>query len=200
MNEAPKAESSQGNNFDLARLKRLFGPPVLLGNERMKDFDEYATEILTDQEPGGAVMATLVWQYIVESWDRMRLMRYQSRTVQGKILSARSQLNSTSQRDREEEATNSFEAAIPAYEKLDSLISEANKREAILLVQISLYSVAAAERLARKQALEEKKIELAERKRRERNERAIEHFFKTREEKEAAERSKRLANKGTEHD
>jgi hypothetical protein len=99
MNEAPKAESSQGNNFDLARLKRLFGPPVLLGNERMKDFDEYATEILTDQEPGGAVMATLVWQYIVESWDRMRLMRYQSRTVQGKILSARSQLNSTSQRD-----------------------------------------------------------------------------------------------------
>ena len=166
----------------------------------MKDFDEYATEDLTDQEPGGAVMATLVWQYIVESWDRMRLMRYQSRTVQGKILSARSQLNSTSQRDREEEATNSFERAIPAYEKLDSLISEANKKEKQYCLSKFHCTAWPLPKDLLQQALEEKKIELAERKRRERNERAIEHFFKTRKKKRAAERSKGLANKGTEHD
>ena len=119
---------------------------------------------------------------ILESWCRMRLMRYQPRTVQAKILSTRSQLNSTGQRDRKEEATNSFEAAIPAYEKLDYLISEATKREAILLAQFHC-TAWPLRRIARKQALEEKKIELAERKRRERNERAIEHFFKTRQEK-----------------
>lgn len=187
MNGKRTADLPTGNAFDVARLKRLFGPPVLLGNEKMKEFDEYATEVLRDHAPRDLLMATLVWEFILESWERMRLMRLQSRKVQAQILDKRSGSDHRTKQHSEEEATDGLYGVLNSYDKVDRLISEATKRETALLRQIAAYDLAATERAARNYAKEEKRIELKERKKQLKLERAVEHFFKMREERKAAE-------------
>jgi hypothetical protein len=172
--------------FDLPKMKRLFGEPVLLGGEKMRDFDDHANTIITDFEVGNAILAALVYNFILESFKRMRLMRHQSRAMQARILQDRSGTSSTNRKDRETEVTTAMAAKIDLFAKFDYLISEATKREAILLQQIAMQSAFLADKLSRQTAQEQTRIEFAERKNRLRRQKAIDNFYKRTEQEQAA--------------
>ncbi len=131
--------------FDLAKMKRLFGEPTLLGGEKMRAFDDYANSIINDFEVGDTMMAALVYNFIIESFNRMRLMRHQSRAIQARILQDRSATSPANRQDRETEVTAAMAAKIDLFGQFDCLISEATKREAILLQQISIQSALLAD-------------------------------------------------------
>ena len=46
-------------SFDLAKMKRYFGEPFLLGDERIEDFDEYALAMASSLDPTDAAAHAL---------------------------------------------------------------------------------------------------------------------------------------------
>ena len=73
--------SKEVSKIDLAKMKRWFGPPPLLGGEKPKDFANYVRMLAECMEPDDQVIATLVYQYAIESYTHMRLMRYQAQAI-----------------------------------------------------------------------------------------------------------------------
>jgi hypothetical protein len=63
--------------FDLDRMKRLLGKPVLLGAEKWEDFDEFALAMAASLDPGDMAAHALVYHYVMETWVLMRLRRLQ---------------------------------------------------------------------------------------------------------------------------
>jgi hypothetical protein len=197
MNQSTQVTAGQSpiveRKLDLAWMKKTFGEPVLVGHEKMEDFDDYANSMLYDLAPTNAVVAGLTWQFIVQSFCRMRLMRLQSRAVQAQILRSRP-TNKIADKDADDEAAAALANKVKTFAGIDYLISEATKRETALLHQISYFKLAIAQSLARNLELQEKQIDLEERKVRLRKEEELQEFMRKRElergEKEAEERTK----------
>jgi hypothetical protein len=67
-----------GNGVDLATLIRLFGPPPLLGNEKLEHFGEMMNRLIACMSPEDFVVSVFVYQVGIETWCGMRWRRYQT--------------------------------------------------------------------------------------------------------------------------
>jgi hypothetical protein len=80
-NKSMQHNRKSAPKVDLTKLKRWFGAPPLLGNEGEKDFAEYVGMLAECMELDDQVVETLVYQYAIESYTYMRLVRYQAQAV-----------------------------------------------------------------------------------------------------------------------
>ena len=146
--------------FDLKLLKRRLGEPILLGDERMEDFDDYALAMAECLLPGDEVAAVQVYHFIYEGWTLMRLRRLQGHVMRIKAALA----NPGNDRiprvsEKEERAVLAINGGFDSFAKFDFLISQSAKRQSDLLNQIGWYRAELAEALRKKQNLEEQAIE-----------------------------------------
>ena len=70
-----RKNSKGSRKIDLARLKRWFGAPPLLGHENQKDFDDYVNKLAECLEPDDHLADVLVYHFAIESWMYMFLVR-----------------------------------------------------------------------------------------------------------------------------
>jgi hypothetical protein len=151
--------------FDLKLLKRRLGPPILLGDERMEDFDDYALAMAECLLPGDEIAAVLVYHYIYENWLLMRLRRLQGHVMRikaGLAKSGKERIPRVS--EDEERAVLAIKGGFDSFIKFDLLITQSAKRVSDILNQIGWYRADLAEALRKKQDLEEQAVE-TERKR-----------------------------------
>ena len=159
--------ASTYQKFDLPKMKRLFGEPILIGDERMQDFEEYALAMAESLDPGDAAAHALVWQYILESHWYMRLLRFQGHAArrdgmsveQADEAAGKAQISAS-----EAKAFTGLERAFATLGNFDTLISQVAKRLRSLLMQIAMHRVALAEALKRKLELEERNVDVEYRK------------------------------------
>jgi hypothetical protein len=150
-------------SFDLAKMKRYFGEPFLLGDERMEDFDEYALAMASSLDPTDAAAHALTWQYIVESHWYMRLLRYRGHSARHNGLSVENAAEAAKKARTSESEAKSFLALRDAFDKneqFDFLISQAMKRMASILTQLAMHRVSLAEALKRRFEIEERGVEV----------------------------------------
>jgi hypothetical protein len=146
--------------FDLKLLKRRLGQPMLLGDERMEDFDDYARAIAECLLPGDEVAAVQVYHFVYEGWNSMRWRRLQGHVMRVKAALAnpgKDRIPRVS--EKEERAVLAINGGFDSFAKFDFLISQSAKRQSDLLTQIGWYRAELAEALRKKQNLEEQAIE-----------------------------------------
>ena len=137
--------------FDIAKMMRLLGGPVLLGRETAADFVEFANAIAASLEPEDAAAHTLVYLYIVEFWCHMRLVRMQGHLARHHGLRATNvQETSASAKISKKEALAllGMNGALDDYKILDELITASNNRLARLMAQIAMHRVALAQKMS----------------------------------------------------
>jgi hypothetical protein len=145
--------------FDLKTLKRRLGEPILLGDERMENFDDYAHAMAECLLPGDEIAAVQVYHFIYESWALMRWRRLQGHVIRIKAAIAKPGGDRLPQvSEKEERAVLAINGGFDSFAKFDFLISQSAKRQADLLNQIAWYRAELAEALRKKQELEEQAV------------------------------------------
>ena len=155
--------STTSNPFDLERMKRLFGTPVLIGDETMRDFDEFARDMAASLEPGDAAAHSLTYQYILESHWYMRLLRFRGHSNRYRKMSiahSKACANEAKTSPAEARALLVFEEAFDKASKIDFLINQASKRLSSLLLQLAMYRTALAEHLRKAHEREERDLDI----------------------------------------
>ena len=159
-NTQPKRQA-----FDLSLLKRLLGEPVLLGDETMENFDEFALSMASCLEPGDMAAHVLVYQYIMEVWLEMRLRRLQGHLIRLHGINIENQGKLAEVLKTSEAEANAFSAqqsAHAAQVRVNYLLTQTTKRIHSILGQISLYRMALAEKMRLQLDIEERRLRLRE--------------------------------------
>ena len=145
--------------FDLKTLKRRLASPVLLGDERMEDFDDYAASIAECLLPGDEVAAVQVYHFVYEGWSLMRWRRLQGHVMRVKAAIAKPGTDRVPRvSEKEERAVLAINGGFDSFARFEFLISQSAKRQADLLNQIAWYRAELAEALRKKQNLEEQAV------------------------------------------
>jgi hypothetical protein len=155
--------AKERTSFDFTKMKRYFGEPVLLGDERIEDFDEYAIAMASSLEPADAAAHALTYQYILESHWYMRLVRYRGHLARYNNLSVEKAAEVAKKaRTSAAEAKSllAMQEAFEKNEKFDFLVSQVLKRMASILAQIAMHRISLADALRRRFDVEERNIEL----------------------------------------
>ena len=153
----------QNETFDLPLMKRLLGEPVLLGDETMENFDEFAIAVASSLEPGDMAAHVLVFQYIMETWVEMRLRRLQGHLnrLHGVNVDNHSELAKTlGTSEAEAKAFAAQQRAHAALTATDNLLTQTTKRAQGILNQIALHRIALAERIRVQIDIEERRLKI----------------------------------------
>lgn len=70
------------NGCDLATLIKLFGPPPLIGTEKLERFGEMMNQLLACIGSEDVMVAYLIYEAAIETWRIMRWKRYQALMIQ----------------------------------------------------------------------------------------------------------------------
>lgn len=183
------ADSPQ--QFDLDRMKRLLGEPVLLGDEKLEDFDEFALAMAASLDPGDMAAHVLVYQYVMETWVLMRLRRLQGHLNRLFSINVEKhdQLAKMARTTKAEaEAFAAQQTAHTAHVKLDFLITQSAKRSYSIHAQIAMYRIALGEKFKIQLDIEERRLRIKETEYLDRGEEELQSLIA---EKEAARATKR---------
>jgi hypothetical protein len=159
--------------FDLARMKRLLGGPVLLGAEKMEDFDEFAHAMAASLDPGDMAAQALVYHYVMETWLLMRFRRLQGHVNRLHGINVENQAELAKATRTGDAEAQAFAAQVSSHAtdvKIDFLLTQSAKRSHILLAQIAMYRVALAEKLRMQLDFEERQWKIKEMQRLEKEE------------------------------
>jgi hypothetical protein len=181
--------------FDLAKMKRLFGGPALIGDETMEDFDEFAAEMVESLQPGDAAAHVLAYQYILESHWYMRLLRFRGHSNRYRNMSA-GDANAAARRamtsGAEAKAFLGLEEALDMAAQINFLIAQALKRLGSLLLQLAMHRAALADSFRKALEREELGLEIELKSAQVRLERELQARIA---EKEQAQHERRLAER-----
>jgi hypothetical protein len=153
------------DQFNLARMKRLLGAPVLLGEEKMEHFDEFALAMAASLDPGDMAAHVLVYQYVMETWTLMRLRRLQGHLnrLYGINVDNQAELAKvTGTSEAEAKAFAAQQTAHAAHVKVDLLLTQSAKRSHNIHLQITMCRAALAEKLKIQLDIEERQRRIKE--------------------------------------